>query len=77
MVQEDAIYKSEVTGDLVEVLSVPDRFGTTDPDNQTIEVEGVEDGEWSTVFRDNFRKGFRKVADSREDLDEAMIGSQQ
>lgn len=68
MVTENEIYRSTHTDDLFRVTAAPDPFANLHPDQQTVEFARLDDGE---IYSDNlttFRKGFRRVADSEEDL---------
>jgi len=65
MAELNAIYESKHSGELVKVTSVPDGFG----DNEQVEFRTLSDDEWYGVYQDNFRKGYKKVADSEEKLE--------
>lgn len=66
-----AVYEDERTGDLLECVHSPDTFGVPvhEAENMQIEFETVEGDDWFTIFVDNFGRGYRKVADSIEDLE--------
>lgn len=68
---QNAVYEDEFTGDLVECVHSPDVFGmpTREAENEQIEFETVEDGEWFTIPVDNFRGSYTKVADNVEALE--------
>lgn len=68
MATKGAIYRSKHSSDLVEVVATPDPFASGDTDNQQVEIETLEDGEWCGVYADNFRTGYEFVADSRGGL---------
>jgi len=68
MATKGAIYRSKHSNKLVKVVATPDPFDPGDPDNQKVEFETLENGEWYGVFADNFHSGYDYVADSREDL---------
>jgi hypothetical protein len=59
------VYESEHSDSLFVVVSRPNTFD----DNNEVEVRRVEDGEWFGVYQDNFRKAYRKVADTLGEVD--------
>jgi len=67
---EGAIYEDEHTGTLFECVHSPDTFGMTtmEAEHAPIEFETVDDGEWYSIYVDNFQRGYRKVADSKAEL---------
>lgn len=64
--QEGAVYEDTNTGEKLLCIKSPDTFGvpTHKAENMEIEFKTVEDGQWFTIFVDNFRGSYRKVADS-------------
>ena len=62
MPQVDAVYKDTSTGAVCECVGIQD--DGFDRDCHEVEVRYIEDGEWYTHFRDNFRSNFVRVADS-------------
>jgi len=66
------VYKDTNTDQLVLVLDNPDTVGvpTHEAENKQVELETVDNRQWYTVFKDNFRSNYVKVADSVDDLEE-------
>lgn len=62
MPKPGAVYKDTDTGAVCECLGIQD--DGFDRDNHEVEVRYLKDDEIYTHFRDNFRSGFTRVADS-------------
>lgn len=67
---QGAVYRDEVTDEQIVCVHSPDTFGLPvhEAENEQIEFETVEDGEWFTIPVDNYGRNYTKVADSEEDL---------